>query len=201
MANVVAQYGFVPEKYLNGAAWNGAVNLYHIPSTDGSQFNVGDPVVSVAGADANGIPSVAKATGTATVRGVIVGCLPIAPGNPSFVGTNIDLTLQNIPATKTKDYYVLVCDDPKVVFKVKDDGLAALTASAVGKNASFTVANPTSPSQKSASVLATGTVATTNTLNLKILGLVQEPNNAFGANAAWMVIFNEHELNGNTAGV
>lgn len=201
MANLVAPRGFVPSRYLNGNAWNGALNLYHIPASDGSQFNVGDAVKSAANADANGIPDVAKAAGTDTVRGVVMGVLTATPGNPSLIGTNLDLTIQNIPATKTRDYYVLVADDPSILFEIQDDGLAALTATSANKNASFTVANPTSPQQNSASVLSTASVATTQALNLRIIGLVQRPDNAFGVNAKWLIKFNQHELNGNTAGV
>jgi len=202
MANQVAPRGFVPARYLNGAAWNGATNLYYIPSTDNNQYNPGDAVKSAAGADANGVPQVVKAGGTDTVRGVIVGILTANPNNPSLVGSNLDLTVQNTPSTgKTRDYYVLVVDDPQVLFELQDDGLSALTASAANKNASFTVTNPTSPQQNSASVLSTASVNTTQALNLRIMGLSQKPNNAFGAYAIWIVKFNQHELMGNTAGV
>ena len=201
MANKVAPRGFVPLRYLNGAPWNGAANLYVVPSTDGSIISPGDAVKSAAGGDANGIPAVAKAAGTDTVRGVVIGVLAANPNDPSLVGTDLALSVQNIPAVKTKDYYVLVVDDPKVVFGIQDDGLAALTVASCNKNTIFTVANPTAPSQMSASVLATGSVNTTNTLNVKLIGLVQKPDNAFGANAEWAVIFNLHELNGGTAGV
>ena len=114
---------------------------------------------------------------------------------------NLDLTQQNIPATKTKAYYVLVADDPDLLFEVMDDGLSALTATSCNKNASFTVANPTSPAQNSASVLATGTIGTVNTLNLKLIGLVQRPGNVYGANALWLVKWNLHEFASPTVGV
>jgi len=201
MPNLVGPKGFVPSRYLNGAAWNGACNMYVIPAADTSQYGVGDAVISDANADANGIPAVAKALGTSTVRGVIVGVLLANPNNPSLVGTVLDSTIQNIPATKAKDYYVLVVDDPQVLFEIQDDGLAALTATSANKNAIFTVANPTGVQQNSASVLSTASVAVTSTLNLKIVGLAQKPNNAFGVNANWLVKFNQHELMGNTAGV
>ncbi|MBU6264869.1 MAG: hypothetical protein KGM14_01575 [Actinomycetales bacterium] len=202
MANVVAPKGFVPSRYMDGSAWNGAANMYCIPSSDGSVFSPGDAVKTAAGGDANGIPYVQKAAGTDTVRGVVVGVLVANPNNPSLVGTTLDLTLQNIPATKAKDYYVLVADDPNILFEIQDDGLNAGTtvATACNKNATFTVANPTSPQQNSASVLNSGSIATTNTLNLKIVGLVQKPNNAYGANATWLVRFNLHELTGGTTG-
>lgn len=202
MANQVAPRGFVPSRYLNGAAWNGACNMYHIPSTDANQYNVGDTVKSAANGDANGIPDVAKITnGTDTARGVVIGCLTAIPNNPSLVGSTLDLTVQNIPAAKTRDYYVLVVDDPQVLFELQDDGLAALTATSCNKNASYTVTNPTAPQQNSATVLSTASVNTTQGLSLKIVGLAQKPNNAFGVNATWLVKLNQHELMGNTAGV
>lgn len=200
MANINQPKGFTPSQYQNANPYNGGSRMYCIPSTDGNQFNVGDPVKSVVGGDANGIPNVTKAAGTDAVRGVIVGVLAAGYNNPSLVGTTLDLTIQNIPATKAKAYYVLVADDPDLLFEVMDDGLAALTATSCGKNASFTVANPTAPGQNSASVLSTASVGTANTLNLKLFGLVQKPNNSFGVNALWLVKFNLHELNGGTVG-
>lgn len=202
MANSVGPRGFVPLRYRDGSAWNGGANMYWIPAADTNQYNVGDAVKSAANGDANGISAVAKITnGTDTVRGVIIGVLVANPNQPSIQGINLDLTIQNIPATKLKDYYVLVVDDPAVLFEIQDDGLNALTATACNKNATFTVANPSSPQQNSATVLNTGSVAVTATLNLKIFGLSQKPNNAYGVNAKWVVMFNEHEFQGGTAGV
>jgi hypothetical protein len=205
MANFVQPRGFVPARYMNGAAWSGGGNMYYIPSSDANQYNPGDVVLTAAvGADSNGIPAVTKnTTGTGVVRGVVIGCLTANPNNPSLVGTNLDLTVQNIPATKTKAYYVLVVDDPKVIFQIQDDGIttANLVAASVGLNASFTVTNPTAPSQNSATVLLSSSFATTAALTVKIFGLSQIPNNSFGANATWDVIFNQHEFQGNTAGV
>ena len=202
MSNLVSPRGFVPSRYHAGNPWTGGVNLYHIPSTDTNQYNPGDAVKSLAFGDANGISSVTKIiNGTDTVRGVIAGVLLAAPNLPSLVGINLDLTVQNVPAVKQRDYYVLVVDDMDVIYELQDDGLTVLPNTACNKNASFTVANPTSPQQNSATVLNTASVAVTSTLNLRLMGLTQLPNNAYGANATWNVMFNQHELMGNTAGV
>lgn len=201
MPNRNASNGFQPHRYLNGTSWNGQFNTYFIPSTDTSAYAIGDPVKSAAGGDANGVPAVQKAAGTDAVRGVVVGCLVQMPASPNLQGTALDLAVQTIPATKLKGYYVMVVDDPMVQFEIQDDGLNILTAAACGKNASFTVANPAGLQQNSGSQLNTASVATTNTLNLKIMGLVQRDDNAFGANARWVVKFNLHELSGGTAGV
>lgn len=203
MPNLQGPRGFVPSCYRDGSAWTGGGRMYHIPAADTNQYNPGDAVKSSPNADANGIPDVTKITnGTDTVRGVILGIFVSQPGSPSLVGNNLDLTVQNTPAAgKQHDYYVLVADDPSVLFELQDDGLAALTATASNKNASFTVTNPTSPQQNSATVLNTASVATTAALPLRLMGLVQKPNNQFGAYANWLVMFNQHEFQGNTAGV
>jgi hypothetical protein len=202
MANIIAPRGFVPSRYRAGNAWTGGTNLYVVQAAEPNQINVGDAVKSSANGDANGIPAVTKITnGTDTIRGIVVGVLVAGPNLPSLVGVNLDLTIQNIPATKAHDYYVLVVDDMDVLYELADDGLNVLTATSCNKNASFTVTNPTSPQQNSATVLNTASVATTSTLNLRLQGLVQKPNNAYGVNAAWLVMINQHELMGNTAGV
>lgn len=201
MANLVAPRGFVPSRYLNGAAWNGATNMYCVPLADTNIISPGDAVKSLAGMDANGIPYMTKALGTDVVRGVVVGVLAANPNAPSLVGTNLDLSLQNMPATKTKDYYIMVADDPALLFEIQDDGLALLTTAAANKNAIFTVVNPTAPQQNSASVLSTASVAVTATLNLKLMGLVQRADNSLLINAKWLVMFNLHELRGTVAGI
>ena len=44
MANLVAPRGFVPSRYLNGVAWNGAVNMYVVLAAEANQIIPGDAV-------------------------------------------------------------------------------------------------------------------------------------------------------------
>jgi len=200
MANVIAPHGFTPIR--NNGMYSGQTNIYYIPSSDGSQYNIGDAVKTVAGGDTNGIPAVQKSTGAASEyqRGVIVGVLPVqAVGVPSLVGVPLQLEVINVPATKTRGYYVEVNDDPNAVYQIQDDGLTALTATACNKNATFTVANNANALiEISATVLTSGTVATTATFPLKMRGLYQQvapgSGNQYGINAIWVVSFNLHEL-------
>lgn len=201
MPNLNAPRGLVPVRYLDGSSWNGATNMYYIPSTDGSIYSPGDTVKSVALSDGNGVMGIQKAASNDTIRGVVVGFLQSAPYGVSLLAPALDLTLQNIPATKTKAYYALVVDDPTVIFEVMDDGLSILTGTSVNKNASLTITNPTAPAQNSATVLTTASVNTTQALAWKIMGLVQRDDNTFGQYARWLVRANQHELMGNTAGV
>lgn len=201
MANLNAPRGLVPVRYLDGSAWNGATNMYYIPASDASIYSPGDMVKTVALSDANGVMGIQKALGTDTIRGVIVGFLQSAPYQTSLLAPSLDLTLQNIPAVKTKAYYALVVDDPTVIYEVMDDGLSVLPATSVNKNCSMTVTNPTAPAQNSATVITTASVAVTQALNFRLMGLVLRDDNAFGQYARWLVRANQHELIGNTAGV
>lgn len=202
MANSAAPRGFTPSRYRNGSPYMGSVTLYCIPQAEANQIGPGDAVKTLAGGDANGISYITKITnGTDAARGVVVGILVAAPNLPSLLGVNLDLTVQYAPASKARDYYALVVDDQDVIFEIQDNGLSALGTAACNKNASFTVTNPTSPQQNSGSVILNSSVATTNTLPLKLIGAVQKPNNdPTQASCAWLVMWNLHEFNGSTAG-
>lgn len=202
MANVNRPFGLRPVKTYSSGSWNEQANIYHIPSTDGSAYYIGDVVKSSAGADANGVPDVAKALGTDVLRGVVVGVLASVPYGISLQGATLDLANTFVPATKTRDYYVLVADDPHTIFEVQGDATATNQVAAnVNKNCSLTVAAPTAPGQWSATVVASATIATTNTLNIRLMGLVQKPGNEFGAYARWLCKINTHELGNAVAGI
>jgi hypothetical protein len=191
MANTNQPYGFLPIGTLGASEWSGKTNLYYIPSTDGSAYAPGDAVKAGSGGDAAGVPVVVKSNGTDAVRGVITNVLLAIPNNTSLQGKVLDDSTLLIPATKTRAYYVLVSDDPNTIYSVQGDASSAnQVATACNLNASFTVTNPTTPSMVSASVLGGATINTTNSLNLKIMGLDGSPANAYGAYARWKVKFN-----------
>jgi hypothetical protein len=190
MANANAPFGLSPVEYLNGSKWNGQVRRYYIPSTDGNAYAIGDPVTIGGGADARGIASVVLATPGSAMLGPIVGMGGLQYGGPSVDPTNLNTTV--IPATKTKAYYVLVADDPNIIFEAQEIGTGtALTAAECGLNVNMVAA--TNSGYLSSWVLTNTTEATTVTLDCKLLGLSQRnPNNAFGAYAVWNVLINNH---------
>jgi|ERR1022692_253285 hypothetical protein len=195
MANINQPSGFTPVGTIGAAGWNGVTHLYYIPSTDGSLMAIGDPVKVGSGSDAGGVPLVVKAGGTDAVRGVITGFLLSAPNNISLQGTVLDNTTISIPATKSRDYYALVSDDPNTVYSVQGDSTATLQVAASSNlNASFTVATPANTYSPSASVLTSSTFLASNTLNLRCLGLERVAGNTFGAYARWLVKFNLTDL-------
>lgn len=198
MANVNAPFGLTPVSYLNGSPWNGQARLYYIASTNTDAFFIGDPVKSSGDGSADGVAGVALGTAGTAIRGVIVSMGGLTNGG--FLGDPDSLSTISIPATKTKNYYVLVVDDPSVIFACQEDG-TAMTSADIGLNANFVVGTPATGVKVSATEINNSTKATTSTLNLKLLGLVQTTDNAYGANADWLVLINAHELKAGTTGV
>lgn len=193
MANVNRPNGLAPIK--GGISpWNGQVNIYWIPSSDTNAYYIGDVVQSEDGSDANGVPKIQKPTGAQTTgnfRGVVVG----VGADPNFYGDPNNLNIIYAPATKTQDYYAAIVDDPNAYFEMTDNGAGTPASTWVGKNAGFTVATPTAPVPVSATVITGASVANTNTLPLKIMGLARYPGNTAAAFARWIVKINNHELN------
>lgn len=198
MANVNAPAGLAPVEYLSGAPWNGQVRRYYIPSSDTNAYAIGDPVTLAGGGDANGVASVVLATPGSGLMGVIVGMGGLAYGGPN--GDLDSLSITVIPATKSRGYYVSVVDDPNVLFEVQEIGTGtALTAAEVGLNVNLVAG--TNNGYVSGWLLTNTTEATTNTLDVKLMGLVQKSNNAFGAYAKWLVLINNHLYRGGVTGV
>ncbi|HEX4922359.1 MAG TPA: hypothetical protein VFV92_16665 [Candidatus Bathyarchaeia archaeon] len=193
MANVSAANGLAPVRYTNGSSWNQQANIYVIPSTDGSQYGVGDIVKPAAGSDANGVPNVAKAAASDVPLGVIVGVMPVIFNSTSIQATSLTLETIAIPATKTRAFYVAVVDDPNVIFEIQCNNTSTLTASStINKNANPVVANPATGSPFSGTQLDNTTFNTTNSLMFHVLGLAQRPGLDFTANAKLLVRFNQH---------
>lgn len=213
MANPLAPHGLNPVGTLDGNPWNGKANLYHIPSSDGLAYYIGDIVKSAStGSDVNGVPDVTRAANgangatNATVknRGVIVGIQvsPVGVGAQNLTAANaVNLNQTFVPATKANDYYVLVADDPNLLFEVMGNNTVTVTAGAtIGLNATYIQGTPVAGDVVSRTVvdLTTTVPATTNTFPLKIVQLPYRPNVDFTANTPLLVTFNTHELKGDT---
>lgn len=192
MANENRPAGFIPREYLNGTPWNGQARLYSIAAAYGTALYVGDPVISSSSADANGVPGIARGVGTGALRGVIVG-LGKTPGG-LFNPSNLDITYR--PANDPAVWYAAVVDDPNVLFEIQEESNGTqLAATEVGLN-QISLAGTGNGFVSGWQVRSTSgaTAATTATLQLRLMGLVQRPGNAFGAYAKWLVQINVHEL-------
>lgn len=202
MANANRPSGFSPVQYLNGAPWNGQARLYSIAAAYGTALYIGDPVISSGTADANGIPGIAIGATTGALRGVIVGLYDsgqvTAPPGGVSVGNIGNPNLVYRPASHANVWYASVVDDPNVLFSVQEESNGTqLAAAEIGLNTISKSGTGNGYSSGWMIPSTTGaTAATTATLQIKLMGLVQMPAglNVFGAYAKHLVQINVHEL-------
>jgi hypothetical protein len=187
--NKDAAKGFVPIRHTNGSPWNGVTTAYLVPSGDATALFIGDPVkhgsssgaagVYVGGMNCEGMPTAIRdesgTTGQSFV-GVVTGF--------SFDPTN--LTKKHRAASENR--IAFVCTDPTVIYEVQEDAASIGLATAIITTAGSTTTGV------SGMMLDSSAVATTSTLPVKILGLVQRPDNTLSTGttdkAKFEVIFN-----------
>jgi hypothetical protein len=96
----------------------------------------------------------------------------------------------------------LVVDDPSALFEAQDDGDTDGFAQAdMGLNCNAVFGAGSTISQISGHELDEGTVQTTNTLDVKLLRLLDTPDNVAGSHVRVEVMINKHRLNPVVAGV
>lgn len=204
MANTSKIRGFIPVKHVNGSPYNGQANIYYVPSSDGTALFVGDPVKLAADANSQGIQQVTKATAGAAVLGVVVGVIntkfdPVA-GNMSGGSVSLDTPVYRPAST---GQYVLVCDAPDVVYEVEavtgSNASYSFAVADVGLNADLSTVAGSTVTGTSAAALNMATAAATATLQWKILGVVQRPDNEItGASTKVLVKINNAQLSAGT---
>lgn len=189
----MANYGGLsPKRYLSGKPYNGSVTQYSVAASNGTAIFIGD-LVKLAGTaqtvnDAVMQDVVQAATGD-VYTGVVVGVLPDTRDSLNYRAAS---TLR----------VLLVADDPNLVFEIPEiDTGTALALNDIGLNANISVGTGNTTSGLSAMQLDNGTEATTNTLDVKIVGFVNAPNNAVGSTAHWLVRINRHRYVDQLAGV
>ena len=201
MANANRPTGLSPVQSITGAPYNGGGRIYSIAASySAAALYVGDPVISSGTADATGIAGIVLAAATGPIRGVIVG---IGRNKESLANpSNLDITYR--PAAAQSDtWYALVVDDPNTIFEVQEHANGtALSATEVGLNqVLYLGAGNGFVSVWQLASATDATPNTTSTLQVRLLGLAQRQDNAFGANAKWLVKINAHELSAGTAGL
>lgn len=191
MANTNAPFGFRPVKYRDGKAYTGACNEYYHDSGDSTALYMGDPVILAGSSNSLGVATVVRATAGsgAYVSGVVVGFRP-------------DTAIPLGYGAASTGYYVLVADDPDLMYEIQEDGVGgAIALASVGLNADFVAGSGSTYTKRSGFMLDSSTAASTNTLQCKIHGFSQDPlNETATAYAKMLVSFNLHQMN-NTTGV
>lgn len=176
------------------------LELCFIPATDEVAVFVGD-VVKTAGSAGSivGLPikkTVAQCAATNPIYGVVVGTCPM------MVSTGMDLGVRHRKAD-TGMYVLVKPANHQDVYRVQADDVAATVAAAdIGLNADFIVAAGDAVTGMSGMELDTSSKATTATLSLKILGVVDRPDNTLGeVNQDLLVRLNNIELGSHTGTV
>ena len=85
--------------------------------------------------------------------------------------------------------YIDVVDDPYVLFECQGDGVDAATQ--VGTNADIVATTGSTTTGISAHELSTAGIGA-GTAQLRVYGIYDTPNNAWGANTRQLVLINEH---------
>lgn len=190
MASSAYPYGMIP--VLNQGAQYNSQGYTQVPILDGYTTSIffGD-VVKIA---SDG--TIQKDTGTSTLTpyGVFLGCTYID------VATGFWLNSQYWPASTTTSAPVgsvgypmaQVMTFPWGVFQIQADG--PVTLGDVGANAAIIQTAGSTSIGKSKNALNASSINTTDTLPLRIVGLVNSPNNASGdAYTDCLVVFNNNQ--------
>ena len=190
LSTVAAPWGMRPVRRING---DGPIQINWYYSSAAVIIGMNEPVATD-GAHATGERTVTRYTAGTPIVGVAVAFSPTKPTG----GTSLAA-----PAADSYDYkpsavslWIGVIDDPTVVFSIQSDESVAVAS--YGLNCDLiTAANAATPDWNSIAALDGSEVATTSTLDLKILGLTdmtEGTNTAADAYCALDVLINTHEL-------
>lgn len=192
MANTDNAFGLKPVQHRNGAPYNGAFRLYSTATGDGTAIYIGDPVIlSGTSQTINGkiYSDVDQAATGNVIQGVVVGVQPVTQDSLRYRAGSTQRLL-------------MVADDPDLLFEIQEvSGGTALTANDAGLNANFVVGSGSTVTGLSGVELNNATEATTNTLDLHIVGPVQRDDNAIGEHCKWLVTINRHQFADQIAGI
>tara|TARA_A100001391_G_C4987012_1_gene256975 strand:- start:117 stop:734 length:618 start_codon:yes stop_codon:yes gene_type:complete len=205
MANIDAAFGLRPYKILGAGANTNGVMSYKLQTTSvagtSSVIYQGTPVIPLT----NGmIDIVGNANGgTVPILGAFVGV--------EFTDTNGNVTFANKwpgtgSAKSNTKATALIASHPDQLFLINCDAAAA--DSVIHANANFaTATSGDSTTGISSGELAVSTAATTNTLNMRIVGFEDSPSNSDVSVAGRLAIvqlnnhFYRYNANGTGAGI
>jgi len=184
MANEDKASGARPVGTLNGANWNDSVRHYSVDSSNGTAIFPGDFVMLEA--DGNAAP--ATAAGGGTWIGVMVGKV-----------ADFDNLDQKHLAASTAGT-ILVTTDPNTIYEVQEDSTgSSLALTDRGNTLDVAAGAGDTDTGRSAHELDSSDIGTG--ANLKVVDLVDRPDNEVGTNAKWLVVINEHLYKAAVAGV
>lgn len=196
MANIDRPAGFRPVGHITGHSC-GKANMYYVPASDGTAIFIGDAVKTAGSADATGkYPTVAQAAAAEAIRGVAIGF----SDQPNIAVDTSDLYRKYRPASTAM--YVLVMDDPGVIFEIQEDNNTEdMEAADVGATCDIVVGAGDTDNGMSGMELDSSDGGSTSSQQCLVLRVTNREDNELGAYCKWDVLINDHELSSATAGV
>jgi hypothetical protein len=199
MPNTNTPFGLRPVANLSGNPYAGATRQYSVAAGDATAIFIGDPVKLAATSQfINGqvFKDVVQAATGDVIVGVVVGVLPVTDESLIYRAASTQRIL-------------FVNDDPNAMFEIQQVSTGtALTANDIGLNANFVVGSGSTVTGYSGVTIDNTTEATTNTLDLKIVGMPSrvdnDPGSAVGtgeASSKFYVRINRHAYVNQIAGV
>ena len=197
MPNPNIPRGIIPVQRLDGSPYNGKATIYNVPATNASSIFLGQPLVATGASDANGIPVVTTAVAGATnnILGPMVG---IVDGGEPIVAVTRDL---NIFRLASVNQYILVADDPDLIFEAQEDSVGGNIAMATAgtKNIDLIAGAGSTTTGYSGWMLDSSTIAVGPTLQMRLLAGVRRANNDMGSGTGvtlskWLCRINIHSL-------
>jgi len=192
MATTATPMGAEPTDTLSASgSFTGKVRHIKVASGYGTAIFYGDFVKLV------NTGTVEKDTGTTTATpvGVFVGCAFTSPSTGELTFS------QYFPAsTVASDIVAYVVDDPNVLMRMQSDEAIAQTG--LGNNAAVVQTAGSTSIGRSKNAVDGSSIATTNTLPLRIIDFVDGPTSAVGDTYTDVIVkFNVGHQYSNTTGV
>jgi hypothetical protein len=195
--NVNSPFGFSPVRSL--------VNTYvaqpilcFVPAADGTALFIGDAVQLLLGVQDTlslGVPCVKQGTAASLNYGIVVGIDPVLTGsiNPP------NLYINYRPAS-TAAYVLVQPLDENTIFKAQLSGASAYAD--IGKNTNLIVNAGNTVNGLSGFTLSSAAIATTNTLQFKILSASTTAGNVMASNyCVYEVVANISQFSNSQTGV
>ena len=176
-------FGLTPVRYNSGVPYNGAANLYSVAAGETNNIFIGDPVLISGTGDAAGIPGVVRAAAGDRMTGVVVG---FGQFDGASAGSTTAIN-RGYRTASTADY-LLVADDPALLFAVEEDAVGgALATTDIGNNADLVGGTGSTVTRRSGYMLDSSTKVTT-TAQVRIWGFDQTIGNTIGGTGpVWLV--------------
>lgn len=192
MANPNAPMGLQPVRGVNSQTVTGGPRLYSHASGDATALYRGDPVKIAGTAQTiNGIttPDIVRAATGDVIAGVFIGAL----------NTTRDSTTYGAASTQ---YQCFIDDDPNSLFEIQDISTGTpLTVNDVGLNINFVAGTGSTFTGLSGFTLDNSTEAGTNTLDLKLVDLVNRADvDNTSSPLRFLVRINRHLMSNQVAG-